>query len=123
VTDQPNTPATLAAMLRATESAESKDVPWAAWQVEPTASNDWAGKAMIAGLPIKSVDRSPAFLAGDAQHIAAWHPAAAAAVAQEALAARREIAFLKAVIKAACRHPSAEAIINRAFVSVAKETL
>jgi hypothetical protein len=44
-------------------------MPWVSWHQEPTASNGWAGKAVIAGLPLLSIDRSPCFRKEDAEFI------------------------------------------------------
>lgn len=44
---------------------------WAFAQPEATGSNGWAGKAMVAGLHITSVDRGAAFYEDDALLIAA----------------------------------------------------
>ena len=46
---------------------------WLAYWCEATGSNDWADKAMVYGLQITSVDRTPALWKRDADFIAAAH--------------------------------------------------
>ena len=55
---------------------------WAAYWQEPTGSNDWSGKVMIAGLRIASIDRSPAFWSEDGKFIAYARTALPQAIAE-----------------------------------------
>jgi hypothetical protein len=58
-------------LKRAVENPRLTAGPWAAWYSEPLGSNQWHDRAAVAGLPIHSVDRCPAFMMADAAFIAA----------------------------------------------------
>lgn len=67
---------------------------WIFAQPEATGSNGWAGKAIVAGLDITSVDRAPAFYVEDAKLIAS-----APALQEENEQLKLHIDELKSVLK------------------------
>lgn len=86
----------IAEMIVAAEAAPSQQLAF--YQPEPTATNDWHGKATVAGLRFQSVDRQTAFLAGDARWIATFSPPAALALCREVVRLRADQAAARELL-------------------------